>query len=149
MTHFVVRTDIAAAPERVWQVMSDIERWPTWTASIASLRLNSSMSPGMGSGVRIRQPLLFPATWIIIAWEPGRGFDWVSHSMGVRAVASHAIAAAPGGSTVTLTLTFEGVLARPAGFLGGPLTRYYMQTEANGLKAASERTSSLPDLPPR
>ncbi len=37
MRHFSITVDIAAGPERVWEVMTDFKRWPEWTASVTSI----------------------------------------------------------------------------------------------------------------
>ena len=139
MREFVVPIEIAAPPARVWAVMADLKRWPAWTASIASVTMRGAMVPGIGSEVRVRQPKLLPSTWMITDWRPNAGFTWVTQRMGVRAVGVHAIEPTTSGSRVTLSLTFEGVLAPLVAAVAGDLTMRYIQMEANGLKAASER----------
>ncbi len=75
--------DVAAPPERVWRVMSDVGRWPRWTASVTSVqRLDSG--PFAGGG-RARLP---PAVWTVTAPEPGRSFTWRDPSPGGTSPAS-------------------------------------------------------------
>ena len=38
MAVFSTTIDIDAPPARVWQVMSDVERWHEWTPSITSIQ---------------------------------------------------------------------------------------------------------------
>jgi uncharacterized protein YndB with AHSA1/START domain len=35
--NFTITVDIDAPPDRVWAVMSDIERWPEWTPTVTSI----------------------------------------------------------------------------------------------------------------
>ena len=37
MRRFSITTDIAAPAERVWQVMSDTDRWHEWTPLVTSI----------------------------------------------------------------------------------------------------------------
>ncbi len=105
MRTFSVTIDIAAPVERVWQVMSDIERWREWTPSVASIkRLGSSGPLAVGSRAVIHQPKFPPALWQVSAIEPGRSFTWASLAPGLRVIGHHAVEPAGTGSRATLSL---------------------------------------------
>ncbi len=139
MTRFSITVDIPAPPDRVWAVLADVERWPEWTPSVTEVR---RLSPGpltVGSRVRIRQPRLLPATWEVSELVEGRRFTWVTRSPGIRVIAEHEVVPAAGGSRATLSVRFEGPLARLVARLTRGLNRRYLGLEAAGL---SERSSS-------
>ncbi len=48
--------DIEASREQVWTVMTDVERWPEWTASVTSVALLDAAPFDVGSHARLRQP---------------------------------------------------------------------------------------------
>lgn len=130
--------DIAAPVERVWAVMSDVERWHEWTASVTSVTRLDDGPFGVGSRARVLQPKLSPATFEVTEFNPNRNFVWKTSSGGVRAVANHRVEAIPGGTRATLSLDFSGV---PLLFLGWWVRRIsdrYTAMEAEGLKRRSE-----------
>jgi uncharacterized protein YndB with AHSA1/START domain len=129
---------IDAAPETVWRVLADVERWPEWTASMTEVKRLDSSGFGVGSRVRIKQPKLPPTVWRVTSFEPGRSFDWVASSPGAKTVARHVIETRDGGSTVTLTLEQTGLLGSFIGMLLSRLSRRYVEMEAAGLKQRSE-----------
>lgn len=132
--------NIEATPATVWRVLSDVERWPEWTPSMRSIELLDG-TLAVGSRVRIRQPRFPAVTWEVTALEPARGFTWRSRSPGSDAVADHTIADdGDGSSTVTLRITQTGVLGTVVGVVTRRLTKRYVDLEARGLKARSERT---------
>jgi uncharacterized membrane protein len=130
--------EISAPPERVWEVMTDVERWPSWTASVTSVTRLDDGPLRVGARARIRQPRLSETTWTVTELRPGESFTWVATSPGVRITAEHQVRPAPSGAVVTLSVTQEGLLARlMSPFLAG-LTDRYLAMEAAGLKARSE-----------
>ena len=38
MRTFSITVDVAAPAQRVWEVMSDVERWHEWTASVTKVK---------------------------------------------------------------------------------------------------------------
>jgi uncharacterized protein YndB with AHSA1/START domain len=117
-----VTVDISAPPEVVWPVLSAVEFWPEWTASVTSVR---PLSPGplqVGSRVRIKQPRLPATMWTVSDLVEGERFTWTATSPGVNTRASHRVVPAAEGSRVTLSIDQAGILGRLVGRLYGGLT---------------------------
>lgn len=144
MRRFAITIDIDASPAVVWTVMSDIEHWSQWTASISSVVRTSSGPLGVGSTAHVRQPKLAPADFVVTEWQPGRGFDWVTKNVLVTAVGGHWIEPTPNGSRVMLSVEFSGPLGGLIAWLYGGLTRRYIAMEASGLKRVSEAAPATP-----
>ena len=138
MRDFTVRTAIAAPPQTVWPILADVERWPEWTASMQNVTRLDAGPLGAGSRVRVAQPKLRPADFTITEWEPNRNFTWASSTPMVWATAGHLVEPSATGSTITLTLRFEGWAGGVAGWLMRGLVERYMAMEGAGLKQRCE-----------
>jgi len=75
MRKFSITIDIAAPAERVWQVMSDTDRWHEWTPSVTSVKRLGGGAFVVGSRVVIRQPRFPPALWKLTAIERYLAFE--------------------------------------------------------------------------
>jgi uncharacterized membrane protein len=135
---FSVSVQVHAPTEHVWDVMSDVERWPEWTPTVRSVRRTNDGPLRVGAKARIRQPRLPPADWVVTSLTEGRAFDWESRSPGVRIVARHVLEPNGDGSRVTLTVQFRGVLGNLIGRITAGLNRRYIALEADGLKRRAE-----------
>jgi hypothetical protein len=135
---FVVTTDINAPAERVWQVMSDTDRWHEWTPSITSIKRIGHKPFETGSRVVIRQPKFPPALWKITTVEVGRSFTWVNVAPGLRVVAHHRIEPMAAASRAVLSITYAGIFGGVLARLTKDITQRYIDLEASGLKARSE-----------
>ena len=138
MRHFGVSIDIAAPTERVWLVMSDVERWHEWTPSVTSIRRLDNGPFAVGSRALIRQPKFPPALWKITAIEPGKSFTWLNAAPGIRVIARHVVEPIASGSRATLSLEMQGALGGLLGRLTKAITERYLDLEARGLKTRSE-----------
>ena len=130
---------IDAAPEVVWTVFTDVERWPEWTASVSRATIVRGAGVEPGARVRIRQPRLPTLTWQVSCVEPGAGWTWTARSPGVTTVAAHTLKPLAGGSTlVEQRIEQRGPLGALVGRLTRGLTRRYLALEGAGLKERCE-----------
>jgi len=134
MLHEVV-VEIDAAPDAVWPVVADVERWHEWTESITSIEVLDGGGPiRLGSRAKVRQPKVPPVVWQVTDFQPGRSFTWVSKSVGLRSTAYHEISPrGDGGSVVRLAVDQQGPLEFVARLFTG-ITKKYLAMEAAGLK---------------
>jgi uncharacterized protein YndB with AHSA1/START domain len=147
MRDFSISVDIQAAPQRVWEVLSDSERWHEWTPSVTSVEMLDEPL-AVGSRAIIRQPELPPAKFKVTALERGRSFTWASGIPGIVVVhAHHSIEPAPQGARVTLRLRFDGLLGGVMGRRMAELNHRYLAMEAAGLKRFSEDGPRDPSVP--
>jgi uncharacterized membrane protein len=143
MRTFIKEIDVAAPPSRVWEVMSDLDRWPEWTRSVSSVKRLGDEPFAIGTKVLVRQPGLPPAVWKISTIETGRSFTWTSSAPGIHVTATHSAAPAAGGSRVTLRLEYQGFVGELFARLTEKITERYMSYEADGLKARSENPAFI------
>lgn len=130
--------DIAAAPEAVWRILTDIERWPDWTPTMTSVEALDPLPLHAGLRARVKQPGLRPSVLTVTAVEEGRRFFWVAKQAGLTFSADHVITPTPQGSRLRLFAEFSGLLAPIVGAIYGKKTRAYVATEADSLKARAE-----------
>ena len=136
--HTEVTFPVQAPASKVWSILSDVERWSTWTASITEVVLDGPLE--VGATARIRQPKLPPTTWTVTEVVPGRSFTWEAKAPGSRSVGEHEITPTGDGSCeVRLLLDQNGPLGNVFGLLYRGLTKRYVQMEADGLAAEAAK----------
>ena len=134
---------IAAPRAVVWDILTDVERWPEWTASMRSVQYVDADRLMLGGHVRIKQPGMPALVWVVTALVPQESFAWVAKSSGLTTVGLHQLTPRPsGGVTVRLGLEQRGPLAGLVGLLSAGRTRRYVQMEADGLKRRSEEAAA-------
>jgi uncharacterized protein YndB with AHSA1/START domain len=128
--------EIAAPPERVWEISTDVERWPEWASNFREVRRIDSGPFGPRSSARIRQRGIPESTWRMLSFDEGRAFAWQARLFpGLHSVGRHVVEPAGDGTRVTLGVELTGPFA--------PLVRRMaavaLRTEAADLKARAER----------
>ena len=134
--------EIEAPPRLVWDVFSDVEHWPDWTASVTSLVGLDGPVLAVGKRFAIKQPGMAKLVWKVTEVDPGSSWTWVQRSPGSRVTARHYVSSQPGGRTlVRQQLDQRGPLGALVGRLMIKKTKRFLQLEARGLKARSEQLS--------
>jgi len=132
--------EIDAPAHLVWQIFSDVERWPEWTPSVTSLVARDGADLAVGKRFAIKQPGMSKLVWKVTEIDPGSSWTWVQRSPGVHVSASHWVIPQPGGRTlVSQQLDQRGVLGALVGWLMAKKTKRFLEQEAHGLKARSEQ----------
>ena len=74
--------EIDAPAATVWDVFSDVMRWPEWTASVKSVVALDGPQLALGARFAIEQPRLPKVVWEVTAVDPGHSWTWRSRSLG-------------------------------------------------------------------
>lgn len=136
---FEASIDVQAPAETVFDTYADVEHWPSWTSSVTSVELLDRGPLRVGVRARIRQPRLPVAVWQVTELVPGASFTWVTRARGVTTTGTHrVVATGPGTARVTALLDQEGPLGPLVGLVTARLTRRYLRTEVEGIKAYCE-----------
>jgi uncharacterized membrane protein len=133
---FTEQVDIDATPLQVWQVLTDIERWPEWTTSMQRVQLvDPATAFGPGCRARVKQPGMPAMVWEVTSYEEGRSFGWTASTPGLTTVGEHEVEASGAGTRVTVRIVQSGPLAGIASALYGRRTERFVRAEAEGLQA--------------
>lgn len=146
MAGTIIETEVKidASVEEVWAILSDVERWYEWTASIKSILLLDSKPLHVGSRGLVEQPRLPRAIWQVTELVRNQGFNWEAKSLGTHTVGEHWITSdSQGGVKVVLRVRQTGWLAWIFQRWIRKITRQYVAMEAKGLKLKCEQAISL------
>ncbi len=136
--------EIDAPASVVWDVFSDVERWPEWTASVTRLVAIDGPDVAVGKRFEIKQPRMPRLVWEVTDVVPGTSWTWVQRSPGASTVARHDVVAKTDGHTlVRQQLDQRGPVGALVGRLMRGMTKRYLELEAQGLKARSEQRQRL------
>ncbi len=136
--HYERSIDIAAPPDAVWRVLADVERWPEWTRSTRSLKLENGDRLNAASRATIDLAGAPPSRWVATAFDDGRSFVWENRQPGIRNVAGHHVDASGAGTRVRLTIDISGPLALLLRPWLAYVTRRNVGWEIEGLKRYCE-----------
>jgi carbon monoxide dehydrogenase subunit G len=132
-------TTVAVDPARVWEVLSDIERWPDRIRTYEEVRRLDDGALQVGSRVHVKQKGLAAGEWEVSELVPGETFTWSSKQPGVRIVGRHHVTPdANGTARLTLVLEQSGWLSGLVTLALGRKVREYVDLEAAALKSAAE-----------
>jgi uncharacterized membrane protein len=132
--------EIDAPASLVWDLYADVERWQEWTASIEHVEALDGPALAVGKRFEIKQPRFPKVVWEVTELDPGSSWTWRQRSPGATATATHEVVAQESGRTlVRQRLEQRGPVGVVVGLLTRRLARRYLDLEAEGLKASSER----------
>ncbi|MGH8144917.1 MAG: SRPBCC family protein [Rhodanobacteraceae bacterium] len=121
-----------------WQVATNVEHWPEWTASVTRIQRLGGGPVHVGSRARVEQPGMQPLVWTVTRVEPEQRFDWETRTAGIRIAASHLIEPSDDGVVITNGLGMNGWLAAlVAPFIRNRVQRF-IEMETEGWKRRSE-----------
>ncbi|CAM3467600.1 SRPBCC family protein [Isoptericola cucumis] len=131
--------DVDAPPERVWEVLLDVERWPEWTDSVTAVRSLDDGPLAVGSRVEVSQPRIPTGTYTVTVLDPTSTFVWEQRQPGSTVAAHHECAPlGDGGTRVGLRVVMSGAVGGVVGRFYRKRTEQYLAMEAGGLKRRAE-----------
>lgn len=80
-------TIIAASPERVWAVLSDLSRMPEWSPELVRMvpLKRGGLRPGQWYlGINRRKGVVWPTRNVVAEIDPGRTLVWDTRTSGAR-----------------------------------------------------------------
>jgi len=136
-------TTTPAEPDRLWAVLSDVEKWPEWIEVYEEVSLAVGSPLALGTRAHVKQRGLAAGDWTVTELDEGRVFAWESRQPGVRLVGRHTVSAEPGGGS-RLVLGFEmtGALSGVMGALLARKVRRYVDLECARLAAVAAEPST-------
>lgn len=130
---------IDASPDTVWNVTTDVARWPEWTPTVTNIQLVTPPPFGLGSVARIRQPAQPESEWTVTEFIAPRRFAWETRRTGLHMTGVHDVAPDAGGTRSTLQVHASGFLAVLFRPLLASAFRRAITAENAGLKRRCEQ----------
>lgn len=100
---------IAADVQTVWEVLTDIEHWPSWNKAVRQMSVRGPVAPGTPFDWKAGPGTIKSRVAEVVA--PTR-IVWTGVTFGIRAVDAFSFEASDGGTLVRQAESWEGLPAR-------------------------------------
>jgi len=129
--------ETSAPPERVWQVWSDVNRWPEWNPDMKASHIEGPLKLGATGNIDTRSGGKHDV--VVTHFEQGRSFELESTALpGTKMAIRATIAPSGAGSRITQGFEPRGLLAPIVGpMMGGAILKTF-NSVLNGLKTRVE-----------
>lgn len=126
---------IESPPDRVWEVVTEIEDWPLWWPGVEKARVTPDLQAGARFTMDLKgNPQKRPA--IIEAVIPQRRLSWQREGiLKSTAATTLSLQPEPGGSRMTLKTSIRGPQAFLARFTGEQQFAHYHQRVLDSLRS--------------
>ena len=146
----ICETVIAAPPETVFTVLSDIPRWPDSIPNIEKVEMLTSGPVNVGTRFRETRKMHGRSAteeMTVVKYDPPHRFDLSAENHGARYLATQEVIPVTGGSRLVLTfgatpLTLMARLFSVLGFAFAGSIRRQLQRDLDHVKAEAERRAA-------
>ena len=101
--------EVAASPEGVWDVLTDLESWPRWNPDVKSMSLEGGLAKGSVFRWRAGPGTI---TSTIQQVEPPRVIAWTGTTLGIKATHVYRLEPRGEATLVHTEESYEGLVAR-------------------------------------
>ncbi len=135
--------EVAAPPEIVWAVLTDVESWPSWNPDVKSASLEGPLTKGAQFRWKAGPGTI---TSTLQSVEPPRLIVWTGKTFGIKAIHVHRFEpqGETGSTIVRSEESWEGLLVR---LLRGSMTKTLQKATDSGirhLKTEAESRAAAP-----
>jgi uncharacterized protein YndB with AHSA1/START domain len=131
--------EIAEAPELVWDVLTAIDRWPSWNPQVKSVDMQGDLAEGTQFRWKAGPSTI---TSTIRSVEAPRLIAWTGKTLSINAIHEYRLEPRDGKTSVRTEESYEGLIAR---LFRGPLQKTLDEALEEGLrhlKAEAERRTT-------
>jgi len=131
---------IAAPPALAWDVLTAIERWPSWNSDVKTAAIEGAVREGTKFRWKSGPGTI---TSTIHDVEPPSRIAWTGKTFGIRAIHVHTLEGRDGETVVRTEESYDGLVAR---IFKGPLKKTLDRALRDGLerlKLETERRQLL------
>lgn len=132
-------TEIGAPPEVVWDVLTNIEAWPSWNPEVRTAAVDGELGPGATFRWKAGPGTI---TSTIQELDPPNRITWRGSTVGIKAIHVYRLEASASGTSIVSEESWTGL---PVRLLRGLLRRQLQKSTDAGLqrlKREAERRSS-------
>jgi hypothetical protein len=122
---------VRARTDAVWDLIANIDAWPSWNPDVQSAQLSGNLEPGTTFDWKAGPGTIHSELTVVA--EPST-ISWTGSMPGIRANHTWKLEATEQGTQVTTEETWTGVLPR---FFPRSMTRNLQKAIDNGLEAIS------------
>jgi hypothetical protein len=132
---------IAAAPEVVWDVISDLAAWPSWNHGVRSVTVDGPVQPGTGFRWKAGSSTLVSTLRVV---DPPREIGWTGVTMGIHAVHVFRFEPRDGGTMARSEESWRGLIPSLLRGYGRRTVQRAIDDVLRSLKDESERRDPQP-----